>query len=111
MNGHRWIWAASWASIWFPFWAGATTYEVAQRDPEANDNGPGTPQRPWKTLTKAAQTAAAGDVVVIRDGIYREHVIIKNNGTPEAWIRFEAGVGAHVVLTGADRLSDWKKAE
>jgi hypothetical protein len=88
----------------------AVTYQVAQLDPKASDDGPGTSQQPWKTVTKAAQTAGPGDIVVIRDGIYRERIIAKINGTPQKPIRFDAAPGSHVVLTGADRLTGWQKA-
>ncbi|HYG34226.1 MAG TPA: right-handed parallel beta-helix repeat-containing protein, partial [Clostridia bacterium] len=87
----------------------AATYEVAQRHAQAADDGPGTTDKPWKTLAHAAQKIRAGDTVIIRDGIYREHVVIKASGTAQAPISFEAGPGAHVVLTGADRLTGWEK--
>src|SRR6185369_2619568 len=89
----------------------AATYEVAQRHPRADDSGPGSGEKPWKTLAKAATAAAAGDWVVIRSGVYRERVLIKSRGTAEAPIRFEAGPGEHVLLTGADRLTNWSKAD
>jgi hypothetical protein len=89
----------------------AATYEVAQRNPQANDDGDGTRDRPWRTITRAAEKAGPGDRVVVRDGIYREHLIAKTSGTAEAPIQFEAAPGAHVVLTGADRLTGWQKAE
>ena len=89
----------------------AATYEVAQRSPQASDDGDGTRERPWKTISRAAEKAGPGDTVVIRDGIYREHVAVKTSGTAQAPIRFEAAPGAHAVLTGADRLTSWKKAE
>jgi hypothetical protein len=91
--------------------ASAATYEVAQRHPQADDAGDGTRERPWKTITRAAEKAGPGDTVVIRDGIYREHVIIKTSGTEQAPIQFVAAPGAHVLLTGADRLSGWQKTE
>jgi len=47
----------------------AATYEVAQQNPQASDDAPGTAERPWKTVAKAAETARAGDVVVIRGGV------------------------------------------
>jgi hypothetical protein len=87
----------------------AATYEVSQRDPKASDDAPGTQSQPWKTLTRAAQTAIAGDIVLIRDGVYRESVVVKSSGTAQNPIRFEAAPGAHVLLTGADLLSGWKQ--
>jgi hypothetical protein len=89
----------------------AATYEVAQRNPQASDDGDGTRDRPWRTITRAAEKAGPGDRVVVRDGIYREHVIAKASGTAEAPIQLEAAPGAYVVLTGAERLTGWQKAE
>ena len=97
--------AASAAVLW------GATFEVAQRNLQADDAGPGTPTQPWKTLQPAAQHAVAGDRVVIRDGDYREFVTIKTSGKEGAPIRFEAAPGAHVVITGADRLSHWSRIE
>ena len=100
-----WLVLASVVSIF------AATYEVAQRDPKASDDGDGTRDRPWKTITRATEKARPSDTVLVRDGIYREHVTAKTSGTAQAPIRFEAAPGAHVVLTGADRLTGWQQAE
>jgi hypothetical protein len=89
----------------------AATYEVAQRNPQASDGGDGSREQPWKTISRAAANVAPGDTVVIRDGTYREQVVLKTSGTEQAPIRFEAAPGARVVLTGADRLTDWRRAE
>src|SRR5664280_349940 len=89
----------------------AATYEVAQRNPQASDGGDGTRDRPWRTLSRAAEKVGPGDTVVVRDGIYREQVTVKASGTALAPIQFAAAPGAHVVLTGADRLTGWQRAE
>lgn len=90
--------------------ATGATYTVAQRDSKASDDGPGTLEQPWKTIGKAAANARAGDTIVIRDGVYRESVELKTSGTAAQPIRFEAVRGAHVLLSGADRLTSWQKA-
>ena len=84
-------------------------YEVAQRHPHADDSGPGTPEQPWKSLRSAAEHVTAGDRVLIRDGEYRELVVVKASGRSDAPIRFEAAPGAQVVVTGADRLKGWSR--
>jgi hypothetical protein len=89
----------------------AATHEVAQQHPQASDDGPGTPDRPWKTLAGAAQRVEPGDVVLIRAGVYRERVLVKTSGTAEKPIRFVAAPGEHVVLSGADRLTGWQRAD
>jgi hypothetical protein len=89
----------------------AATYEVAQRNPRAADDDPGTTERPWKTLTRSAERAGPGDVVIIRGGVYRERVLARKSGTAQTPIRFEAAPGEHVVVTGADRLTGWEQAD
>jgi len=109
----------SWHYLVFPSWlvlmcglsVSAATLEVAQRNPQANDNGDGSRDHPWKTITRAARNAGPGDTVIIRDGVYREQVTARTSGAAEAPITFEAAPGAHVMLTGADRLTGWQKAE
>jgi hypothetical protein len=86
----------------------AGTFEVAQRNPQASDESDGSREHPWKTIAKAAEKVGPGDTVMIRDGIYRETVVVKTSGTAQSPIIFEAAPGAHVVLTGADHLTGWQ---
>jgi len=86
----------------------AKTFEVAQKNPLAGDDGDGSREHPWKTIAKAAEKAGPGDTVMIRDGIYREAVVARTSGTARSPIIFEAAPGAHVVLTGADHLTGWQ---
>ncbi|WP_165227893.1 right-handed parallel beta-helix repeat-containing protein [Aquisphaera insulae] len=65
----------------------------------------------YRTIAEAARKVAAGDVVKIHNGTYREAVLIEAKGSAERPIRFEAAQAAHVVVTGADRLDDWRKEE
>jgi hypothetical protein len=71
----------------------AARFEVAQRHPQASDDGPGTAEHPWKTIAKAAAGVGPGDVVVIRGGVYRESAVVKAGGTAQQPIRFEAAPG------------------
>ncbi len=48
-----------------------------------NDNNTGTKDNPWQTIQKAAETASAGNIVVVLAGTYDEFVTIKNNGQSE----------------------------
>jgi hypothetical protein len=89
----------------------AEEYHVAQNHPAADDSGTGTPDKPLKTITRAAEMVQPGGVVRIHAGVYREKVIIKQSGTKEQPIRFEADQGAAVVITGADLLTGWTKDE
>jgi hypothetical protein len=89
----------------------AKTFEVAQQNPQASDNGDGSKERPWKTISQAAEKAAPGDDVIIYAGVYRETVLVKTSGMTQAPIVFKAAPGAHVVLTGADRQVGWQKTK
>ncbi len=88
----------------------AATFEVAQRHPQARDDNPGTTERPWNTIARAAERAGPGDTVVIRAGVYRECAVVKASGAVQAPIRFEAAPLEQVIVTGADRLTSWRKS-
>jgi hypothetical protein len=91
--------------------AQTATYEVSQRHEQASDEGPGSAERPWKTISHAASKVAPGDTVNIRDGIYRECVVVKTDGSVNAPIRFQAAPGARVVVTGAEHITGWQNAD
>ena len=59
----------------------ALTYHVSQRLSQASDAAPGTIERPWRSISKAAETVQPGDSVVIHAGVYREHVRPGRSGT------------------------------
>ena len=68
-----------------------------------------TGTRQFRTIGEAARAAAPGDIVLIHTGVYREAVSVSTGGTAERPIRFEAAPAANVVVTGADRLTGWRK--
>lgn len=65
----------------------------------------------FRTINEAARVALPGDSVAIHGGIYRESVVIENSGTGEKPIRFEAAPAESVIITGAERLLGWQKAD
>ncbi len=52
-------------------------YHVAK---SGNDRNPGTQERPFLTIQKAADMAEAGDCAVVHQGEYREWVKPRNGG-------------------------------
>lgn len=82
--------------------ANAKTVYVA---PNGNDSvkGAGTSSVPFKTLTKAANSGLKpGDVVIVRNGIYKERLLINASGSAAGSITFrseELG-GAKIDATG-----------
>ncbi|MDW3217239.1 MAG: S-layer homology domain-containing protein [Acidimicrobiales bacterium] len=73
-----------WSDVWFDihynpgspscarpeFVATGTTYIVDRDHPDASDANPGTAAAPWRTIVHAAETAATGDVVLVKAGVY-----------------------------------------
>ena len=64
-------------------------------------------QQQARTIARAAELAEPGDTVIIHSGIYREAVAIEKSGLPDNPIEFQVAPGAGVVMTGADRISEW----
>jgi hypothetical protein len=83
------------------------TYYVDSADANADDNGPGTQARPFRTINKAAGLLQPGERVVIASGVYRECVCPARGGTsPSQMISYEAAPGAKVVISGSEVLKD-----
>jgi len=78
------------------------TYHVAQKHPKASDANPGTHERPFLTIGRAAAVLQPGERVVVAEGVYREHVKPARGGTsPTRMISYEAAPGATVLLKGS----------
>ena len=87
------------------------TYYVDNNSAKADDNGPGTSERPFRTINKAAQVLQPGERVVIASGTYRECVRPARGGTgPAQMISYEAAPGATVFVKGSEILKDgWQQ--
>jgi hypothetical protein len=70
---------------------------------DGNDTNDGTISQPFLTINKAAQTAIAGDVVIIKSGTYFPTTLInvKNSGTSTAPIMFVAEKKGEVIIDGS----------
>ncbi|WP_062071996.1 right-handed parallel beta-helix repeat-containing protein [Demequina sediminicola] len=80
-------------------------YHVAT---SGNDSHPGTADAPWKTISRAAQKADAGDTVVVHEGVYREWVKPQRSGRGEARrITYTAAPGERVVIKGSEVVEAW----
>ena len=79
------------------------TYHVAATHPGADDAGPGTEERPWRTIQRAAEALRPGDTALIHSGVYREVVRPFLGGTgPERMITYAAAPGEAPMLKGSD---------
>jgi len=68
----------------------AAVYVVDQAAPGAADDSPGTEEKPFKTVQRAADAAQAGDTVYVMEGNYPERVAIKASGAEGKPIAFRA---------------------
>jgi hypothetical protein len=82
------------------------TYYVAQ---DGSDSAAGTEAAPFKTISKAVEAAKAGDTVLVKTGIYNDHVTFSKSGTPEALITVRAADGAQpkIVADGSKYAFDF----
>ncbi|GIX49817.1 MAG: hypothetical protein KatS3mg132_011 [Limisphaera sp.] len=68
--------------------ARSALYHVA---PDGSDDGPGSTDQPWRTISRAVSAAQPGDTVLVRSGVYPERVTTLRGGTDESSrIRFIA---------------------
>lgn len=68
----------------------AATYHVDAGNETAADTGDGSQAAPWKTVQRAADSARAGDVVIVRPGRYDELVTVKASGAEGKLITLRA---------------------
>jgi len=100
----------------FPTWEKelhfTKTFYVDGQAKNSDDAGPGTKDRPFKTINHAAQVLQPGERVVIAAGVYREFIQPARGGTsPEAMISYEAAPGATVAIKGSAVVKDWKPSD
>ncbi|MBR4754421.1 MAG: hypothetical protein IK054_04465, partial [Lachnospiraceae bacterium] len=76
-------------------------------DASAFRDGDGSESRPFKHISDAAKLAVAGDEVLVKPGIYREHVAPKNAGAKDKPIVYRSTEPLGAVITGAELVTDW----
>ena len=72
-------------------------YSVA---PWGDDNNSGSLTHPWKTLQKAIDNLQPGESLLIREGIYKEHISLNKSGTEENPIVIGVFQGEEAALEG-----------
>lgn len=74
------------------------------------DSNSGTLDQPFRTISRAAAVAMAGDEVVVHEGEYREWVKPENSGTSNiSRIVYRAAEGEKVVIKGSERIQNWEQ--
>lgn len=78
--------------------ANGGTFFVDAADASCDDNGVGSEATPWCTIAKAAQVLTAGQLVLIKEGLYAEALTPSNSGQENAYLMFCAYPGDVVRL-------------
>ncbi len=97
----------------FVFWEQplkfSKTYYVDANSSASSDEGAGTQEHPFRTISKAAEILQPGERVVIASGEYRECIRPARGGTgPDKMISYEAAPGATVVVKASEVLRNWE---
>ncbi|MDY4976866.1 MAG: right-handed parallel beta-helix repeat-containing protein [Clostridia bacterium] len=74
-----------------------------------NDEHVGSSDKPFRTISKAAQVAEAGDTITVHEGVYREWVKpLRGGDSNEKRIVYRAAKGEKVVIKGSEEISNWE---
>ncbi|MFC1718667.1 right-handed parallel beta-helix repeat-containing protein [Candidatus Poribacteria bacterium] len=88
---------------------GAEYYvDIDSRGGPCDDSGPGTLERPWRTLNRAVSgqepRPEPGDTVWIREGVYREEMAIQIGGTEKLPLTIKAFPDEKPIIDGDGKL-------
>lgn len=87
----------------------AAEYFVAAN---GSDAASGRSDAPFQTIQHAADLAQPGDVITVREGVYREQITPPRGGSSESQrIIYRAADGADVTIKGSERVTGWQRAE
>ncbi|ANW96022.1 hypothetical protein AXE80_06885 [Wenyingzhuangia fucanilytica] len=73
-----------------------------------NDNNSGTIDSPYKTFNKAVSSMSAGDVCIIRGGVYEDELLINKSGTAANYLTFKAATGEDVEIRATSKVNGWQ---
>ncbi len=89
----------------------ALEYMVDQAAPGADDTNPGTEEKPFKTVQRAADLARPGDTIHVMTGKYDERVKVKSGGTEGKPVAFVAMPRRSVTVGGFDLEAGYIRVE
>ena len=85
----------------------AREYHVSVR---GDDHASGDAVHPFRTISKAASVAVAGDVIMVHGGTYREWVRPVRGGVSEdKRIVYRAAPGEQAVIKGSEVIRGWER--
>ncbi len=78
-------------------------------DASATAGGDGSTDRPFPTIAEALGAMAGGDIVTVREGVYRETLRMTKGGSDTQPSTLRAADGERVIVSGFTAISGWKK--
>lgn len=101
------LWLTVIAFILFTGFLNAQDYFVAKT---GDDGNPGTRNKPFQTISKAAEVAQPGSVITVHEGVYRERIDPPRGGISDnSRIIYQAARGEKVVIKGSEVIRGWSK--
>lgn len=85
--------------------AAAKPQRVFYLAPDGSDGGPGTKDRPWRSLQRALDRLDPGETLLVREGTYSDWVVIRRSGTASERVTVAAYPGERPVLRGRVRVT------
>lgn len=84
--------------------ANAATYYVATPANGGSNSNPGTFSQPFATISYGVSQMSAGDLLLVRGGVYNEAVTIwEKNGSAGAWYHLKAYTGETPIIDGTGK--------
>ena len=95
------------ATVWSAGLLNAAELHVS---PAGNDQNTGSREKPFLTISAAANVAQPGDVVTVHAGVYREQINPPRGGTSDTnRITYQAAPGEKATITGSEKVKGWEK--
>ncbi len=84
----------------------AKNYYVSTNGKDTNN---GSYEKPFKTFKKVVAVMSAGDVCIIRGGVYNEPLLIDKKGTSGNYLTFKAADGENVKIKATKFINGWQQ--
>jgi alpha-N-arabinofuranosidase len=79
---------------------------------KGDDTNKGTVKAPFQTISKAAEIAQPGNVIIVHEGTYRERINPPRGGQSDRnRIIYQAASGEKVLIKGSEIIKGWQKVQ
>jgi alpha-N-arabinofuranosidase len=76
------------------------------------DTNKGTAKAPFKKISKAAEVAQPGDVIIVHEGTYRERINpLRGGKSDHKRIVYQAATGEKVIIKGSEVIKEWQRVQ